>query len=162
MSLTQFLSISMFWTNRSHKFLLLCYYTRYLYVSTNSRFFLFVFLCCSPPFQTSTNPHPTPIILKPTLWHYIPLLLPSCMPIISIPLIYPPQILQHLCAAFGHFYCSPFFWNISFTCRIAYNKIKWNKNTDIHSTFTTIQASDLQRPGSFHLILSSLHLPIVD
>lgn len=28
--------------------------------------------------------------------------------------------------------------------------------------FTAIQASDLWRPGSFHLILSPLHLPVVD
>lgn len=42
-SVIQFLPTSLFWTNISHKLLMLYYYTHYLYVSTNSRFFLFLF-----------------------------------------------------------------------------------------------------------------------
>lgn len=87
------------------------------------------------------------------------------MPIIPIPVIYPSENLHHFCAVFVNNYklfSFSFLWNFSSTHRIKYNKIKWKKNTAIHSTFTAIQASDLWRPGSFNPILSSLHLLIVD
>lgn len=89
--------------------------------------------------------------------------MPSCMSVIPITLIYASKKLHHLWAVLSFLW--PFLWSFSFISdissipRIKYNKIEWNKNTAIHSTFTDVQSSDwgLWESEIFYLFISPTH-----